>query len=175
MKPFSDNIIFWDTEFTSLDPYKGELLSLAFVKPTGEELYLELEHDGEIDSWVRENILPTLTQPKVKRTEAFAKIIEFLGPTKPYLVAYVNFFDAVYFYKLIGNKDVTKNYPFHWIFLDFASMMFGQGMDPELFSGKNKTKLLTEFGIDESKYQKHNALDDARMLKEVYLKLTTDH
>jgi hypothetical protein len=96
MKPFSDNIIFWDTEFSSLDPYRGELLSAGFVKPTGEELYLEFEFNGEADDWVKKNILPTLIQPKISRTDATQKIFEFIGPGKPYLVAYVNFFDAVY-------------------------------------------------------------------------------
>ncbi len=175
MKPFSENVVFWDTEFSSLDPYKGEILSLAFVKPSGEELYLELEHTAEVDPWVEKNVLPSLTQTKVSKEAAFEQIKNFLGESKPYLVAYVNFFDAVYFYKMIGNKDVTKNYPFHWIFLDFASMLFGLGQNPEIFSGPNKPKLLAELGIDSSTYKAHNALDDARMLRDVYLRLTTNH
>lgn len=28
MKPYSDNIIFIDTEFSSVNPYKGEILSI---------------------------------------------------------------------------------------------------------------------------------------------------
>lgn len=28
MKPFSENIIFMDTEFTNLNPYEGEIISL---------------------------------------------------------------------------------------------------------------------------------------------------
>ncbi len=45
MKSFSENIIFFDTEFSSLNPYEGEILSIGLVKPNGEELYLELEYD----------------------------------------------------------------------------------------------------------------------------------
>lgn len=35
-KLFSDNIIFLDTEFSSLDPYKGEMLSVGLVKVNGD-------------------------------------------------------------------------------------------------------------------------------------------
>lgn len=67
MKPFSDNVIFVDTEFSSLNPYKGEVLSIGLVKINGEELYLELEYQGEVDDWPKQNILPTLKSPKVNR------------------------------------------------------------------------------------------------------------
>jgi DNA polymerase III epsilon subunit-like protein len=41
------NIVFIDTEFTDLDPYKGELLSVGIVKLSGEELYIEFEQNSE--------------------------------------------------------------------------------------------------------------------------------
>lgn len=171
MKPFSDNIIFWDTEFSSMDPYKGELLSLAFVKPTGEELYLELEYDGEMDDWVKENIRPTLNQPKTPREEAIVRMKEFFGETHPFLICYINQFDTVYLYKLLKNKRSTKNYPFHWVQIDIASMLFALGIDPEQFSINKPGNLAEQFGIDYSKYHEHNALDDARLLRDIYLKL----
>ena len=40
--PFSNNVIFYDAEFSNVDPYTGELLSIGMVKVSGEELYLEL-------------------------------------------------------------------------------------------------------------------------------------
>src|SRR3990167_10398398 len=113
-KPFSDNIIFVDTEFSSLDPYKGELLSVGLVKLTGEELYLELRHNGEVDAWVKENILPTLIAKKVSRYQATLQIQEFVGSARPFMVSYVNQFDAIYLYKLIGTKDC----PFFWLPID---------------------------------------------------------
>jgi DNA polymerase III epsilon subunit-like protein len=171
MKPFSDNIIFWDTEFTSLDPYKGELLSLAFVKPDGSELYIELDYKGDMDEWVKQNVIPTLTQPKISREEAIQKMTEFMGPSRPFLVAYVNQFDTIYLYKLLKTDSSTKNYPFHWMQLDISSMLFGLGIDPERFSFKHKDSLVKELGIDFSKYKEHNALDDARLLRDIYLKL----
>ena len=76
MKAFSTNIIFVDTEFSTLDPYKGELLSIGMVKPTGEELYIELKHDGNVSDWVRENILDDMKEPKLSRDETKRAVYE---------------------------------------------------------------------------------------------------
>jgi len=163
MKSFSDNIIFVDTEFSTLDPYKGEILSIGLVKSSGEELYLELEYNGECSDWVKENILPTLNGPKISREEALAKIKKFVGDSKPFMVSFVNSFDVMYLYKLI---KLTKNQdPFFWIPIDFASIMFSQGLNPE-----NYLDFASSLGIDVKEYKQHNALDDAKLLKEVYLK-----
>lgn len=89
-KPFSKNIIFIDTEFSTLDPYKGEILSIGIVKLNGEELYLELEYDGEVSEWVEKNILPNLNGHKVSREGARKQIKEFVGDNKPYAVAFIN-------------------------------------------------------------------------------------
>lgn len=160
--PFSDNIIFLDTEFSDLDPYKGELLSMGMVKPGGEELYLEIDYEGEVNDWVRRNVIPHLTGPKLSRSEARSKIREFVGGSEPYLVSYVNQFDAIYWYKLFGMDD----HPAYWIPIDFASILFGLGIDPTKYSSQ---KFLSELGIDGSKYKKHNALEDAKLLREIYL------
>ncbi len=160
--PFSDNIIFLDTEFSDLDPYKGELLSIGMVKPGGEELYLEIDYEGEVNDWVRQNVVPHLTGPKLSRNEARSKIREFVGDSEPYLVSYVNQFDAIYWYKLFGMDD----HPAYRIPIDFASMLFGLGIDPAKYSSQ---KFLSELGIDGSKYKKHNALEDAKLLREIYL------
>lgn len=170
-KPFSDNIIFWDTEFSSLDPSKGEILSIGMVKLNGEELYLELEHDGEVSDWVKENVSEHLKGPRISREEARERIREFVGSTKPYLVAYVNQFDVIYLYKLFGLARTTENLPFYWIPIDFASMLFVLGIDPEKYSIEEKDNLFEQLGIDASKYRHHHALDDAKLLYEVYLKL----
>ncbi|MCL5006994.1 MAG: hypothetical protein M1153_02550 [Patescibacteria group bacterium] len=164
-KPYSDNIIFFDTEFSDLDPYEGEILSVGMIKPSGEELYLELEYDGKVSDWVRDNILPTLTQNKVSREDAKEKIREFIGPSFPYLVSYVNQFDAIYFYKLFG----TENQPAYYIPIDFASILFGFGIDPRDY-GNKYSRLINKLDVDLSKRQKHNALEDARLLRDIYFR-----
>lgn len=165
MNLFSDNIIFFDTEFTNIDPTKGELLSLGLVKNSGEELYLELEYEGlEIHPWVEKKVLPYLIGKKVSKKEAQKQLWKFIGKNKkkPYLVAYVNQFDAVYWYKLFNDP---KDHPAFWIPIDFASILFAHGHDPE---SMRNDQFFMDLGIDRSKYRQHNALDDAKMLKEVY-------
>jgi len=130
-KLYSDNIIFFDTEFTHLDPYKGELLSLGLVKTNNEELYLELEYeDLEIHPWVKEKVLPYLTGKQVNKERARKKIWDFIGKKKkkPYLMSYVNQFDAIYWYKLFADP---KNHPVFWIPIDFASILFAYNYNPE--------------------------------------------
>jgi len=156
MKPFTDNIIFLDTEFSSLNPYEGEILSIGLVRLNGEEFYIELEYDGPVSDWVKENILPTLKAPKVSRAEAKSKIKEFIGDSAPYMVAYINQFDDVYFHKLFQGDTL----PYYWLPIDFASIMFAAGMNPE-------TLLI---GYDGGKYIEHHALDDAKLLRDCYIK-----
>lgn len=159
-------IIFLDTEFSSLDPYKGEILSIGLVKESGEELYLELEHEGEVDDWPREHILPTLKEKKVNREEAKQKIRDFVGKNEPIMMAYVNQFDTLYIYKLF----TTFDHPFFWMPLDFASILYSLGYNPLDYYEKQK-EFVGKLGIDGKKFTQHNALDDAKLLRETYLAL----
>jgi len=162
-------IIFLDTEFSSLDPYKGEILSIGLVKENGEELYLELEHNDEIDDWVKKHIIPKLKGEKVSREEAKEKIKKFVGKKKPIMMAYVNQFDAIYTYKLF----TIEGNPFFWMPIDFASILFAHGFDPSEYYDKQK-QFAKKFGINAEKFTQHNALDDARLLREVYTKLKSE-
>lgn len=164
-KPFSDNIIFVDTEFTSLDPYKGEILSVGMVKINGEEEYFELDYEGEVDPWVAEHILPYLKKEKISRKEAASRVLSFVGDNKPYMVSFVPQYDSLYLYKLYG----IDNNPFFRYPMDFASMMFACGIDPDHFNKKGQ-KFLLDLGIDVGEYRMHNALDDAKILREAYLR-----
>lgn len=172
LKPFSDNIVFLDTELSSLNPYKGEILSIGLVKYSGEELYLELEFEGDVDPWVQENIIPTLTHAKVSREQAKRAIKDFIGDSKPYMLAYVNSLDVVFYAKLFAKEGKAFDLlpPFHWVPIDFATLLFGSGVDPESYY-KEKENSASIFGVSTSQYKIHNALDDARLLREVYLKL----
>lgn len=161
-------IVFFDTEFTHLDHKKGELLSIGLIDEQGRDLYLELEH-GPPDTmhpWVVEHVLPYLTGETITRDTACEKIRSFMSEVgeSPYLMAYVNQFDAIYWYELFGDP---KDHPAFWIPLDFASILFAHGFHPE--SMRDAT-FFTRIGIDEKVYQKHNALDDARLLRDVYTK-----
>jgi DNA polymerase III epsilon subunit-like protein len=159
--PYSDNIVFVDTEFSGLEYYLGELISIGIVKLTGEELYLELEHAGPVNGFVQREVLPKLSGPRVPPEEAVGRIRAFVGDGKPYMLSHAGHYDALYVYKLFG----IERQPFNWVPLDFSSMLFGHGLSPQL-------DLFAHFGIDRSRFRNDHALDDARLLREVYLRAT---
>jgi hypothetical protein len=165
--PFSNNVIFYDSEFSSFDPKKGEILSIGMVKKNGEELYLELEFSGEVDPWVREHVLPFLNGQKVSKEEALEKIKKFAGSRTPFLVSYVPAYDTVYLKNIVG---MEKNNIFHWLSIDIASMFFALGLAPDAFGDGDKSGMFEKMGIDWKKYREHHALDDAKLLREFYLK-----
>lgn len=165
-KMYSDNIIFFDTEFTNLNIEKGELLSIGLVKNNGKKLYLEFKYeDKDVHPWVKKKVLPYLKGRKISLEKGREKIWDFVGRNnkeKPFLMAYVNQFDAMYWYKIFGDP---QKHPAFWIPIDFASILFAYGYSPE--SPRYK-KFYDELKIDNTKYQDHNALEDAKKLRDMY-------
>jgi len=162
MKFFTDNIIYFDTEFTHLDMRVGELLSIGMIKPTGEELYIELDYKGDEHPWVKDKVLPYLSGDKISHKEAQKELSDFVGPNRPHLLAYVNQFDSLFWYDLFEDP---KRHPAHWIPIDFASILFANGFDPE---SMRHDSFFEKLGIDRSTFNHHNALDDAKLLKMTY-------
>lgn len=162
-----------DGEFAKLKPDGIDLLSIGLVKPTGEELYLEIEFDGEIDPWVKKNVFPYLTGNKVSKQEAVKLIKKFVGDKKLYLIAYVNQFDWMGICGLfdVKNTDDIAKLPFFWVPIDFSSMLFERGIEP----GIPPTKIAKKYNIDISDINEHNALDDAKLLKRLYDKIIKIH
>lgn len=167
-QPFSKNIIFYDSEFSSLNPEKGNLLSIGMVKMNGDELYFELEYDGEVDPWVKENVVPHLKGEKISKEEALKRMKKFAGSKTPFLLSYVDNYDAVYLKKIIGHD---KRNIFHWMSVDISSMFFALGRNPEDFGDADKNGEFKRLGIDFKKYREHHALDDAKLLREYYIKI----
>ena len=161
---YSKNIIFMDGEFNGLSANGTEFLSLALIKPNGDELYLEIETDSKIDEWVKDNVVPHLTGETVSKGAAIQKITRFVGDSKPYLIADVNQFDWMGICGLFG----VWNVPFFYIPIDFASILWSKGIDIDV----NREEFAKEQGIDVSNFKKHNALDDTRVLKALYEKLS---
>ncbi len=168
MKPFSNNIIFFDTEFSGLDPNKAELISIALVKTNGEELYLELDYRGECSDWVKKNVLPFLKGNKVSKKEAVKMVKQFVGEGKPHIVGYINQDDVVYWQKMQRSVGINKDI-FNVVSIDFATVLFMLGADPEVYYSGNKNGFFEKIGIDYKKFKIHNALDDAKLLRETYL------
>ncbi len=172
LEPFEKkNIIFIDTEFTDLDPYKGELLSIGIVKLNGDELYLEIEHDGDTSEWVAKNIIPTLKEDKTTRESTESQIREFLGVSMPFAVGFVDNYDVIYLTKIFGAGKL----PFRWMTIDFASILFAIGVNPVKYQldSSGAKSFYRKLGIDMKKYRQHHALDDAKLLRDVWIKLVS--
>ncbi len=165
----SDNLLFFDTEFSSLNPYLGEILSFGAIKVSGESLYLELEYDGPVDDWTRQHIIPKLKEPKVSRVEAVKIIKGFIGSVKPFAVAFVDNYDKIYSDKLFAEDEL----PFNWMTVDFSSILFGMGRNPYLFlpDTEGADIFYKEIGVDLSEFELHNALGDACLLRKVWMKM----
>lgn len=167
--PTNDNIVFIDTEFTDLDPLTGELLSVALIKPNGEELYIELPYTADPHPWVKEHVLPFLSGQTTTKEDAVTKIRKFIGDSKPHLMAYIVQLDAVYWYDLFGS---AQSHPAHKHPIDFASILFAHGFSSDAYSDPD---FLKSINVDmEKKGRGHHALDDCRFLREVYYKFL-DH
>ncbi|NTW30392.1 MAG: hypothetical protein HGA33_03880 [Candidatus Moranbacteria bacterium] len=162
---FSENVVFFDAEFTSLDPRRGEILSVAIVRPSGEELYLEIDRELEpVHPWVREHVLPLLNGDPMPPEAAVEQIRHFIGDTVPYLVSYVSHFDTTFLHKLFGDGQ----WPFSRDPVDFASMLFSSGLNPTNLLEKDRI-LSESLGVEPSVFGRmHHALNDARLLRDVY-------
>lgn len=170
LEPYEkENLIFVDTEFSDLDPYKGELLSIGIVKLSGEELYIELEPPDEVSAWVKKHIIKMLDGPKLNKKAADQAVREFLGKSMPYAVAFVDNYDVIYLTKVFGAGKL----PFKWMTIDFASILFASGVNPVKFQqdSSGARTFYKQLGINTKQFKHHHALHDARLLREVWLKL----
>ncbi|HLD04872.1 MAG TPA: hypothetical protein VJG90_04095 [Candidatus Nanoarchaeia archaeon] len=158
-------IIFMDAEFPQLSAYGTEFLSIALIKPSGEELYLEIETEAQLTEWVQRNVVPYLIGNKTSKEEAKKQLLAFIGPNKPYFVSFVPCFDWMGICAYFGPNK--QDLPFYWIPIDFANILLMKGIDPE----QDKLKLAKSLRIDTSGLRLHNAIDDARLLKKLWEKV----
>lgn len=170
--PFSDDIVFFDAEFSDLDVVRGELMSVGMMSLDGKrELYVELEYDpNTMSEWTKENVEPHLTGEKISHEEARERIRNFCGKSEPHLVATVNQYDMAMWHKLFDGQEEPINH----IPIDFASILFGMGLNPARELDGEKEKFFAQFGIDITKYKMHNALEDVRLMRDAYLALSEE-
>lgn len=145
---------FLDTEF--LDDGKTiELISIGIVAEDGRELYLEnIEFNwANATAWLMENVYPHLNGYRLTRSDIRNNILEFLAND-----------DAIEFWGYFADYD--------WVLF---CQLFGRMID--------LPKPLPMFCMDLMQLQKmksirikqansiHNALQDARWIKETYFKI----
>lgn len=176
--------IFFDSEFTGLHQ-SSTLISIAFVADTGEEFYAEFEDydKTQVNSWLEANILNNLILTtenqsrdlkriwvkgnKYEIKSAFEIWIEqFKEPNQknPIIQIWgdVPHYDWVLFCELFGGAmKIPKSIQF--MPMDIATMLYLKNMDITL----DREKLVER---KKRELKKHNALYDAQLIKEVFLK-----
>ena len=145
---------FLDTEYNG---WGGALLSLALVPDDGEELYLTLDWDGALDSWVERNVIPyvdmvpdSLTSPRMNRPDAARAVAHYLaGDSDPLIIA-------------DWPEDIAQ--------LNML-LVTGPGVMAEVPGLRFKFVPLAGFSSAANSKVPHNALHDARALRDHILSL----
>jgi hypothetical protein len=145
---------FLDTEYNG---WGGALLSLALVPDEGEELYVTLDWDGVLDPWVERNVVPyldmvphSLVSPRMSRADAARAVAHyFAGDADPLVVA-----------------DWPED-----IALFSALLVTGPGVMAEVPGLKFHFMSLIGFSTAANSKVPHNALHDARALRDHILSL----
>ena len=140
---------FLDTEYNG---WGGALLSLALVPDDGEELYLTLDWQGELEDWVERHVVPYLdtvpdglVSPRMSRADAARMIAHFLaGDCAPLIVA-------------DWPEDIAQ--------LN-ALLVTGPGVMAEVPGLTFRFLPLSGFSTAANSKVPHNALHDARALRD---------
>ena len=145
---------FLDTEYNG---WGGALLSLALVPDDGEELYVTLDWQGPLEEWVERNVVPyldsvaeTLVSPRMSRPDAARTVAHYLaGDPDPLIIA-----------------DWPED-----IALLNALLVTGPGVMAEVPSLRFQFMALAGFSTAANSKVPHNALHDARALRDHVLSL----
>lgn len=145
---------FLDTEYNG---WGGALISLALVPEEGEELYLVLECDFPLEAWVQRHVVPYLDcvpeglkSPRMSRIDAARLIAHYLaGDPHPEIIA-----------------DWPED-----IALMSALLVTGPAMKAEVPALTFRYVPLPGFSTAASSAVPHNALHDARALRDHVLSL----
>ena len=145
---------FLDTEYNG---WGGALLSLALVPEDGDELYLTLDWEGTLEEWVERHVVPyldsvpeMLVSPRLSRADAARAISHYLaGDSDPLIVA-----------------DWPED-----IALFSALLVTGPGVMVEVPHVRFEMIALTGFSTAANSTVPHNALHDARALRDHILSL----
>ena len=145
---------FLDTEYNGTG---GALLSLALVPDDGEELYLTFQTDEPLVEWVERHVLPyldsvpeQLTCPRLQRGDAAEALERYLlGDENPVIIA-------------DWPEDIAQ----------FCNLMItGPGDMVELRDTTFRLLPLSGFSTAANSKVPHNALHDARALRDYYRSL----
>jgi hypothetical protein len=137
--------LFLDTEFNG---FGGKLISMALVPEdkTKPEFYKELHITEQLEPWVRDNVVPHLILPPI---------------------GYGDFQNALANYLWnVGESIIIADWPDDIRYF-CESLITGPGMMINLM---NNVKFELDFGIEYESLVPHNALHDARAIRDFYMK-----
>jgi hypothetical protein len=166
---------FYDTEFIE-DGKTIDLISIGIVAEDGREYYAISKEfkPRKASQWVKDNVIAKLPPRKVNpmyesprlvgeskawksREQIKQDILAFIGEDKPEFWAYYADYDHVALCQLFGTMmDLPKGWPMYT--RDLKQLLDENG-NPKMPKPKNE----------------HNALADAKWVKDVYYKLTPPH
>jgi len=145
---------FLDTEY---DGTGGALLSLALVPDDGEELYVTIEYEGPLATWVERHVVPyldtvpeSLRSPRMSRIDAARTLSHYLAADpEPLIVAdWPEDLALINALLVTGPAQMVEVPPLRFLYLPLAG-----------FSTAGNSKV------------PHNALHDARALRDHVLSL----
>jgi hypothetical protein len=137
---------FLDTEFNG---FGGSLISMALVPENDSlpEFYKELEMREQLHPWVRENVVPHLFLAPCSRGDFQNALGNYLWNCREETIIIADWPDDIRYF--------------------CESLITGPGMCMNLI---NNIKFELDFGIDYESAVPHNALHDARGIRDFYLK-----
>lgn len=135
--------LFLDTEFNG---FQGQLLSMALV-PEDEKLpefYKELEFKGQLDPWVKDNVMPHMVQVGCPRHEFQSALANYLWS--------------------VGDCTIVADWPDDIRYF-CESLITGPGMCINILT---KINFVLDTSINYESKVPHNALWDARAIRDSY-------
>jgi hypothetical protein len=143
--------LFLDTEFNG---FQGKLMSMALVPENNSirEFYVEIEMQDPLDDWVKENVVPHMFLQKEMYVEPLSRK-QFQQSLAQYLWE-------------VGECTIIADWPDdirHFC----ESLITGPGM---CLSMLHNIKFELDFGIEYESLVPHNALHDARGIRDFYMR-----
>lgn len=137
--------LFLDTEFNG---FGGKLISLALVpeKEGAKEFYKELEMKDQIEPWVKENVVPHLVMLPCSYYEFQQALAEYLWE--------------------VGECTIIADWPDDIRYFCEA-LIVGPG---QMINFMHNVKFELDLGIDYESKVPHNALHDARAIRDFYMR-----
>ena len=177
--------IFFDTEFTGLHQ-TTTLISIGFVSEDGKTFYAEItDYDkSQVDNWLQENVVDKLTlndwqdddyEPYANDVTMRCRFSELWQPLSHWLHQFEKVqmwsdclaYDWVLFCQIFGHAfKVPQNV--YYIPFDICPLLLEKVGDADV----NREKYAYGEYLSEMKEQKHNALWDAKVIRDCYLKLS---